>query len=235
VTLASRERQVLLEPRGVGLLMSTLRSAHEVRTAEFAIHNTDAIDPDMLAIAETIIERAKGKFDPADFHDSYQEALHALVEDKLKGIATKPRAVAAPPKVIDLMEALKRSLGTMPPQAKAKRQRSADRSQPQLLMPAGVAKRESQSRGPNRPPPPPRLLAARKLDRAMDNDFVELAVIAPVAVVKRIERSQIASCALGITDPTRVIVRLTNGIALVVTRASFEGTGLATGIGIPLV
>jgi DNA end-binding protein Ku len=138
VTLASRERQVLIEPRGIGLLMTTLRSADEVRTAEFAIRDTGAIDPDMLSIAEAIIERAKGKFDPADFRDSYQDALRELVEAKLKGIAKTPRPIEAPPKVIDQMEALKRSLvqsGATPAPARAKRARPVDRRQPQMLMP----------------------------------------------------------------------------------------------------
>jgi DNA end-binding protein Ku len=141
VTLSSRERLVLIEPRGGGLLMSTLRSADEVRAAEFNAAEDDAsgIDPDMLSIAETIIERRKGAFDPVDFRDSYQDALRGLVENKLKGIATTPRAIAAPPKVIDLMEALKRSLmegGVPPAQTKAtKRAKVADRNQPQLLMP----------------------------------------------------------------------------------------------------
>jgi DNA end-binding protein Ku len=138
VTLASRERQVLVEPRGIGLVMSTLRSADEVRTAEFAIPDTGGIDPDMLAIAEQIIERAKGKFDPADFRDSYQDALRELVDNKLKGIETKPRIFAEPPKVIDLMEALKRSLvesGALRAPAKAKRAAKVDRRQPQMLMP----------------------------------------------------------------------------------------------------
>ena len=65
---------------------------------------------------------------------------------------------------------------------------------------------------------------------AMADDFVELAIIAPVAATKRIERTQIASCMLGPTDPMRVIVRLADGSTLVVTRASFERAGLATGI-----
>jgi DNA end-binding protein Ku len=143
VTLASRERQVLIEPRGIGLLMSTLRSADEVRTAEFSASDASAIDPELLSIAETIIERAKGQFDPAEFHDSYQDALRELVDNKLKGIVTTPRTIADPPKVIDLMEALKRSLaetGALP--AMAKRGRKVDRTQPQMLMPvAGGAKK----------------------------------------------------------------------------------------------
>ena len=62
------------------------------------------------------------------------------------------------------------------------------------------------------------------------SDFVELAVIAPVAAIRRIKRSQIASCTVGITDPMRVIVRLTDGSSLIVTRASFDRAGLTIGI-----
>ena len=62
------------------------------------------------------------------------------------------------------------------------------------------------------------------------SDYVELAVIAPFAAIKRIERSQIGSCTVGITDPMRVIVRLTDGSTLIVTRASFDRAGLTIGI-----
>jgi DNA end-binding protein Ku len=138
VTLASRERQVLLEPRGIGLLMSTLRSADEVRTAEFSASDASAVDPELLSIAETIIERAKGTFDPAEFHDNYQDALRELVDNKLKGIVTTPLAIAEPPKVIDLTEALKRSLsetGALRTPGKTKRSKPVDRRQPHMLMP----------------------------------------------------------------------------------------------------
>src|SRR5215471_10616969 len=109
VTIASRERLVLIEPRGAGLLMWTLHSADEVRAAEFDKAG-DEVDSDMLAIAETIMERRKAGFDPANFRDRYQDALRELVEGKLKGVATPTREVTEPPKVINLMEALKRSL-----------------------------------------------------------------------------------------------------------------------------
>src|SRR5882672_6040529 len=72
VTMSGRERLVLVEPRSPGLLMSTLRSADEVRAAEFSQKERGEADADMLAIAESIIERRKGVFDPTDFRDAYQ-------------------------------------------------------------------------------------------------------------------------------------------------------------------
>src|SRR5437870_45160 len=67
-------------------------------------------DADMVAIAETIIERRSGAFDPDAFRDRYQDALRELVEAKTKGLERPSREVDEPPKVINLMEALKRSL-----------------------------------------------------------------------------------------------------------------------------
>jgi DNA end-binding protein Ku len=110
VTMSGRERLVLVEPRDSGLIMSTIRSADEVRPAEFGPPPKGEIDSDMVAIAETIIERRSGAFDPASFRDSYQDALRDLVAEKTKGQVVTPREVAEPPKVINLMDALKRSL-----------------------------------------------------------------------------------------------------------------------------
>ena len=110
VTISSRERQVLVEPRDAGLVMSTVRSADEVRPAEFGPPAKGDIDADMVAIAETIIDRRSGGFDPASFRDRYQDALRELVAEKTKGQVMAPREVAEPPKVINLMDALKRSL-----------------------------------------------------------------------------------------------------------------------------
>src|SRR5438477_7796482 len=96
----------------------------------------------MVAIAGSIIRQRTGKFVPRTFRDSYQEALQQLIEAKMQGLAIKPGAVSTPPPVIDLMAALKRSLGEEAPTQKRsaasgeKRNRAApDRRQAALLLP----------------------------------------------------------------------------------------------------
>ena len=78
------------------MVLITLRASQEVRAAAF--ENSDAeIDAEMVAIAETIIKRRSGRFDPATFRDGYQEALRELIEAKMKGLPIKPKQIAAPP------------------------------------------------------------------------------------------------------------------------------------------
>src|SRR5690348_12498501 len=88
IVMANRERTVMIEPRGGGMLMRVLRTADEVRRPEFGEGGGKA-DPDMVAVAETIMERRAGEFDPSEFHDRYQEAMRTLVESRAAG---KPMA-----------------------------------------------------------------------------------------------------------------------------------------------
>jgi DNA end-binding protein Ku len=104
-----RERMVMVDPRGTGMVLITLRATDEVRAPQFTSVD-GAIDAEMLAIARAIVAQRTGKFEPNRFRDRYQEALRELIEAKMKGVAIKPRAVATPAPVIDLMAALKRSL-----------------------------------------------------------------------------------------------------------------------------
>ncbi len=145
IVMANRERAVAIEPRGGGMLMRLLRGADEVRRPDFGEAGGKP-DPDMVAVAETIIERRVGKFDPTEFHDGYQDAMRALVESKVEG---KPMArrkgAAAPPKVVDLMDALKRSLAQSEKKPAAKGKAAPDRRQAHLLLPVEGGKAPAQA------------------------------------------------------------------------------------------
>ena len=139
LTLSRRERMVMIEPRGSGMVLITLRAADEVRAPQLSKAD-GAIDAEMLAIARTIIERRTGQFDPSKFRDRYQEALRELIEAKMRGLPIKPQTISTPAPVVDLMAALKRSLAHETPAAKratpSKRTRAAaDRRQRALLLP----------------------------------------------------------------------------------------------------
>jgi DNA end-binding protein Ku len=118
LVMNNRERVVAIESRGRGMLLTTLRAHDEVRAEDDVFDGiVDVrISPQMVEIAKQIISQATGDFDPKEFHDRYQEALRQLVEAKAEGekIVHRPAAGPQESNVIDLMDALRRSLKAPP-------------------------------------------------------------------------------------------------------------------------
>lgn len=112
LVLHQRERLCALEPRGSGMLLTTLRSHDEIRSTD-GIFDRAPPRPDarMLEIAQKIVTQQASKFDPASFRDRYEDALRDLIARKRKGEALVTAAEGErEEKVVDLMEALRRSL-----------------------------------------------------------------------------------------------------------------------------
>jgi DNA end-binding protein Ku len=112
IVLATRERILALEPRGKGILAYTIRSDAEVRKPD-EIFDSIAVakpDPEMIAIAEKIIDQREGPFDPSQFVDRYEQALKTLIADKQKGRKVTEVDEGETTNVVDLMAALRASL-----------------------------------------------------------------------------------------------------------------------------
>jgi DNA end-binding protein Ku len=118
LAMRGQEYVVALKPFDRGLMLETLRYADEVNKATgfFRDIGDHKPDPDLLDMASMLIERKAGEFDPNEFHNRYVDALHRLIEKKQKAKGAKiiEEEDEGPPKgsnVIDLMAALKKSLG----------------------------------------------------------------------------------------------------------------------------
>jgi Ku protein len=114
VVIAHREHLVALEPLGKGILATTLRYDYEMRDEKqfFKEIASPRIPKEMLELAGHIIDTKASHFDPAKFKDQYEIALRKLVERKAAGKKIEPAAPAEKPdNVINLMDALRQSLG----------------------------------------------------------------------------------------------------------------------------
>lgn len=109
--LFRRVRTLFIRASGPGLVANTLNFDYEIRPADevFDLIPHLKIKGEMLDLARHIIQTKLGTFDPTDFDDRYDAALAELVEAKKEGRAIKAPKPAAKGKVVDLMDALKRS------------------------------------------------------------------------------------------------------------------------------
>ena len=116
VVLHQRERLMALEPRDKGIVCYSLRTYDEVRQPQDFFDSIPDKKPDakMVDIAERIIEQLQGPFDPTQFDDRYEEALKALIAEKKQGHKIEKVEEQEDTNVVDLMDALRRSLGQAP-------------------------------------------------------------------------------------------------------------------------
>ncbi len=115
IVLYRRERPVVIEPLGDGMLLTTLRYEKTVRKADDVFEGMKAvkIDEDMIDLATHIIDKKKTKFDPSHFEDKYEDALLALIEAKKSGKKPpKVKSSSKPSNVVNLFDALKKSLAS---------------------------------------------------------------------------------------------------------------------------
>jgi DNA end-binding protein Ku len=143
LVLTNREHIIGLEPLGKGLMGTLLRYPYEVRDEKEYFDGIQdvKITKDMLDLAKHIVEQKSGTFEPEKFEDHYESALIDLINKKRSGVRLPAKAA---PKtggnVINLMDALKRSLASereSAPAAKTKgrKSRKAAAGQREMLLP----------------------------------------------------------------------------------------------------
>ena len=153
VVLTNREHIIALEPMDKGLMGTLLRYPYEVRAPQEYFDVQDVkVTKDMLDLARHIVNQKAGRFEPDKFEDQYETALVDLINQKRAG---KPITAKDRPRgenVVDLMDALRKSIGAAEP-AKgkpAKKPRKVASGQKEMLMPI-VGKKPAREVAANKP------------------------------------------------------------------------------------
>ena len=140
VVLTNREHIIALEAMDKGLVGTLLRYPYEVRSEQeyFDEIQDVKVTKDMLDLAKHIVNQKAGRFEPEKFEDHYETALIDLINQKRAGKPVTPKSKPATTNVVNLMEALRQSVGNEPAPAKAakpaKKPRKAAAGQKEMLM-----------------------------------------------------------------------------------------------------
>jgi DNA end-binding protein Ku len=110
VAMHNREHIIVLRPGAKGILSHTMYFQDEIRQVEEFRTDTSLVKEKELAMAKMLISSLEENFEPQKYHDSYRDNLKKMIEDKIEGrkVVETPSEHFAP--VIDIMEALKKSL-----------------------------------------------------------------------------------------------------------------------------
>jgi DNA end-binding protein Ku len=116
VALYGREYLVKVQPRERGLIMYTLRHADEIRSMDGIDELTNMpakVKPEEVKLARQVMSTFEGDVDFKSYRDEYQDGLRQIIAAKVEGREIVTPEVEAPPKVVNLMDALRRSLDTI--------------------------------------------------------------------------------------------------------------------------
>src|SRR2546421_6274528 len=116
VALYGREYLVKVQPREQGLVMYTLRHANEIRSMDAIDELADMpakVKPEEVKLAHQVMGTFEGEVDLQEYRDDYQVGLREIIDAKIEGREIVAQEVEAPPKVVNLMEALRKSLDTI--------------------------------------------------------------------------------------------------------------------------
>jgi len=143
VALYGREYLVKVQPREQGLVMYTLRHASEIRSMTAIDELTDmpaTVKPEEVKLARQVIGTFEGDVDFQSYRDDYQVGLREIIDAKIEGREIVAQEIEAPPKVVNLMDALRKSLDTI---SSTKKKSAA----PVARMPAPPQKKRAGARG----------------------------------------------------------------------------------------
>jgi DNA end-binding protein Ku len=154
---ANREHIIALEPLDKGLVGTLLRYPYEVRSEDeyFDEIQDVKVTKDMLDLAKHIVNQKSGRFEPGKFEDSYETALIELINQKRAGKPITPKERPRGENVVDLMEALRRSVGgaateTSASKKSANKPRKEAAGQKEMLMPI-AGKKQTKETGAKKP------------------------------------------------------------------------------------
>ena len=119
VAMHNKEHVVIVRPGEKGMLLHTMYYADEVRRTEEFRTDTSAVSEREMNLAKMLVESLAADFDPEKYHDTYRDNLRTMIEAKIEGhkVVETPEVHVAP--VIDIMEALKKSLESRKPPSSA--------------------------------------------------------------------------------------------------------------------
>jgi DNA end-binding protein Ku len=113
LALYGREYLVAVQPKDKGLVMYTMRRANEIRSMD-AIDELEGVPskvkPEEIKLAKQVISNFEGELDLAEYKDAYQEELQRIIDAKIAGEEVVASEEQTPPKVVNLMDALRQSL-----------------------------------------------------------------------------------------------------------------------------